>query len=292
MNGFWDADFLLHPTNPSKLVNAKDKVFLSNDYGENWTVVDPGMPTNGLLIDMEQGVSNPDWLYVTNRTAVKVTSNLYDANPAWTDITAGLPLSNSVKVEQMTTNPSNPGHVWVGLTGYTPGEKVYFSTDGGATWQNGSGNLPNLPVNAIAYHPGSAAGIYVGTDIGVFYRDVNMPDWIYFNNGLPNVRISEFDVDGSYVYAATFGRGIWRSDHYTSCPVAVSLTPSNDPGSPTNTGVQRYSASHSIASTRIIQGGVGTDVVYNAGNFVRLDPGFEVRAHSLFVAKPGGCPDQ
>jgi hypothetical protein len=290
MDGFWDSDFLIHPTDPMKLVNARTEVYLSSNRGDTWTVVDPGL-SGGLIIDMVQGVVNPDRLYVTNRSQLKMTNNLYAASPTFADITSDLPLSNSVQIEQITIDPTISARVWVALTGYDSNNKVFFSANGGIDWNNFTANLPNVPVNAIAFEPGSNDGIYVGTDIGVFYRNANMSEWIAFNNGLPNVSISEFDFDGGFIYAATYGRGIWRTPTYTQCVANMTLTPADDPSNPLSTGVQRYSASSGITSTRIVTGGVGTDVIYQAGNAVLLNPGFEARVATVFQAKIGGCPD-
>jgi hypothetical protein len=76
---------------------------------------------------------------------------------------------------------------------------------------------------------------------------------------------------------------------YTSCPGAYLLTQSNDPGNPNSTGVQNYEASLSVTSSRIITGGVGTDVTYKAGNFVKLTEGFHAKENNLFKAWLGPC---
>ena len=124
---------------------------------------------------------------------------------------------------------------------------------------------------------------------GIFYRNADMSDWIYFSNGLPSTRIEDIKVTGSYVYAGTYGRSIWRSLHYTPCPVSIVLTPANDPSSPYSTGTQHYETSHSINSTRILYGGAGTDVRYSAGYEITLEPGFEASIFNRFEATLDGC---
>lgn len=287
----WDASWVMHPLNPDRMYAAYTDLARSFDGGSNWEDLNTGFASGKTIRAIAQGVNNPDKMYVSDRKELKRTTTLHNATTYWTNISLGLPFSSS-DLGGIAVDPSNADRVWVTFRGYGAGNKVYFSSNSGVTWSNISGSLPNVPVYCITYQAGSNDGLYIGTNIGVFYRNASMTDWIYFSNGLPATRIEDLQIDLGYLYAGTFGRGIWRSELYSSCPVAMLLTSSTDPSSPTNTGVQRYSASHSIASTRIIRGGVGTDVIYRAGNYVRLDPGFEVRAHSLFVAKPGGCPDQ
>ena len=109
------------------------------------------------------------------------------------------------------------------------GEKVYESTDAGATWINISGTqLPNLPVNCIVFQSYAKDDLYIGTDIGVYHKDSTMNEWQLFNTGLPFVNISELEIQYSAgkLRAATFGRGVWESD-LNSFPSSINLVNPN-----------------------------------------------------------------
>ena len=56
--------------------------------------------------------------------------------------------------------------------------------------------------------------MFIGTDIGVFTLDLNGNRWVLFNNGLPNVVISELGINykENKLYTATFGRGLWETN--------------------------------------------------------------------------------
>lgn len=133
--------------------------------------------------------------------------------------------------------------------------------------------------------------VYVGTDIGVFYRDANHSDWIPFRNGLPTTPVFDLEINltNNRITAGTFGRGLWRSELYTTCPTWYLLTQGNDPSNPNSTGYQFYESADSLISSRIITGGIGTDVTYKANNYIRLTTGFHARENNLFVAKLGPC---
>jgi photosystem II stability/assembly factor-like uncharacterized protein len=288
----WQASWLMHPTNPDTLYSAWRNISRTYNRGDDWEDLNPGFTTNRNIMAMVQGINNVHRLYASDGLTVRRTSNLHSSPPTWTDVTNNLRIGSGVGVlGALTVAPESSLRVWATILRYEAGNKVYYSDDGGATWSNISGTLPNVPVNCIEYHAGSSDGLYIGTDLGVFYRNADMTDWIYFSNGLPNVPVLDIKLTGSYVYAGTYGRGMWRSEHYTSCPVASALTPANDPSSSISTGTQHYSASLSITSTRIITGGPGSDVTYQAGNFVRLDPGFHAKTNNELHVKVEGCPD-
>ncbi len=200
-------------------------------------------------------------------------------------------ITPSYGMTYIAINPTNSLNIFVTIGGYDSWSKVYESTNGGDNWNNISGSLPNVPVNCIAYDPGSANGIYIGTDIGVFYRDDNIGDWIPFMNGLPHVVVRDLEINNTsgLIRAATYGRGLWSSSLYSSCPSGYALNPGNDPGNPNYTGFQFYEASGTITSTRIVHGGVGTDVTYKAEGKIILEQGFHAYVNNKFCATLGPC---
>jgi hypothetical protein len=89
---------------------------------------------------------------------------------------------------------------------------VFRSDDGGITWRNISGQLPDLPINCIAACPWSS-GVYIGSDLGVFYSPTGDENWQVFDKGLPNVLVSDMEIHplSGDIWVSTFGRGVWRS---------------------------------------------------------------------------------
>jgi photosystem II stability/assembly factor-like uncharacterized protein len=290
--GQWDASWVMHPTNFDTIYAATQTLYRSYDRGANWTEI--GLPTSDgtpAIRAIAQGKNNPNVMYTSNRTNLRRADNLHDADPAWFNISGNgqLPF-DSAQLGGIAVDPNNSSRVWVTFRGYRNNKKVYYSSNAGSTWTNISGSLPNVPARCIYYQAGSNDGIYVGTSIGVFYKNASLSDWIFFSNGLPNVPVEDFDIDNGYLYIATWGRGVWRTNPYSNCPSENMLTVFNDPSNGYHTGTQVYHASSAIASTRKVTGGIGTNVLYQAGSFVRLDHGFEARAESTFEAKIGGCP--
>jgi PKD repeat protein len=128
---------------------------------------------------------------------------------------------------------TDPNVVFVVYSGYSATNKVKKSINGGTSWTDISSGLPNVPVNCIVYHNGATGGdgVYIGTDVGVYYRDNSTNGWIDFSSGLPNCAVSDLEIyyATNRLRAATFGRGTWDSDLYSSVPTApvASFTANN-----------------------------------------------------------------
>ncbi|MBK7173476.1 MAG: hypothetical protein IPH84_09620 [Bacteroidales bacterium] len=282
-SGPWVTPYIMNPSNASIIYGGYDDVYKSINGGSSWT----NMGVSGTSA-MAIGTSNTNRVYSASGTSIWRSD---DAAASWTLISTGL---SSNSITSIAVNPDNSLDVFVTVGNYNAGQKVYKSIDGGASWTNISGTLPNIVMNCIAYQDNNGSpddALYIGTDLGVYYRDVNTGDWIPFQNGLPNVPVSDLEINeaSGVIRAATYGRGLWSSGLYTSCPIAYLLTPANDPSNPNYTGFQLYEASSSVTSSRVITGGLGTDVTYKAGNNVVLSTGFHARAGNLFKATLGSC---
>jgi hypothetical protein len=87
---------------------------------------------------------------------------------------------------------------------------VFESTDGGTSWADRSGNLPDAPVNDVVVFHGK---LVVGTDVGVFLTSAGSPgSWSRVGTNLPNASTNDLAVapSGQYLISATHGRGIWK----------------------------------------------------------------------------------
>lgn len=281
--GSWVTPFIMNPSNSSIIYGGYSNVYKSTNGGTTWT--SSAVDGRGA---MAMGTSNTNRIYASNGF------NLYrsdDAAATWTLKRTGLPYNS---ITFIAVDPDNSMRVYVTVDGYTAGQKVYMSISGGDVWTNISGSLPNVPTNCIAFEDNNGApadALYIGNDLGVFYRDANHTDWIPFRNGLPTVPVFDLLINktSGKLTAGTYGRGLWRSDLYSTCVGGWALTVGNDPSNPNYTGYQFYEASTYVSSSRTVTGGLGTDVTYKAGNYVKLTTGFNAKEHSLFKASLGPC---
>ena len=101
--------------------------------------------------------------------------------------------------------PTTPGHVFLSTNGL-----------GAATWTDISGDLPDIPVNAIAVDQTKDQGqpitaLYVGTDVGVFESLDGGAHWRRLSRGMPNVAVFALATNrNGRLVAATHGRGMFE----------------------------------------------------------------------------------
>ncbi len=288
--GGWLSPLIKSPLSPTILYAGYNNGVFKNVFGGLFDWVNLGV---GGASALAIGTDNPARIYAAQDYPYN-THTLYRTDndgQSWVDIRSGLPPEN---ITGIAVDPANSMHVFVTIAGFTPGYKVFYSETGGTTWSNISGTLPNVAVVCIVFDGGPGTppnSTYIGTDIGVFYRNSVMGDWIPFMNGLPatGVRDLEINTTAGLIRAGTFGRGLWSSPRFSACPDYQVLTFANDPGNPSYTGYQYYDASVGIFSSRIITGGLGTDVTYKAGNYIKLTQGFNAKRFNRFRATLGPC---
>lgn len=209
--GAWVTPFVLDPLIPTRIVAGFVNVWVSEDRGDSWYQT-TFWSDNEFVRCMAFAPSDGNVLYVARRDLVQMS---IDGGFTWVNIRPGLP---NLSPTAFAVAHDDPMHVWISYSGYNNGQKVYESFNGGLNWTNRSNNLPNLPVNSIASQANSPNAIYIGTDMGVYYRDDYQPAWQLFGENLPNVVVNEVEVNyaSGKLRAATFGRGIWEADLFLS----------------------------------------------------------------------------
>lgn len=93
---------------------------------------------------------------------------------------------------------------------------IWYTSDGGNTWSEKEGNLPDMPVRWALFNPMDYNVVIVATELGVWMcKDLSAPspDWQPVNNGLANVRTDmlQWRASDNVILAATHGRGMFTS---------------------------------------------------------------------------------
>ncbi|MDH5400248.1 MAG: PKD domain-containing protein, partial [Cyclobacteriaceae bacterium] len=102
---------------------------------------------------------------------------------------------------------------------------VWETLDGGMTWQDKEGNLPDMPIYWALYNPNNRKQVLLATELGMWStNDITLtsPIWEPTNTDLAHVRCSMIryrPADG-LVAVATYGRGIYTSDIFMGTPTA------------------------------------------------------------------------
>ena len=113
----------------------------------------------------------------------------------------------------MAVDPYDDFIAYVTLSGYRSSDyqpHVMRTIDGGQTWMDISGNLPEVPVNDIIIDPDLDGTLYVATDMGVWATSNWGGSWERFGAGMPATVVMDmaFHSEPRTLVAATFGRSM------------------------------------------------------------------------------------
>jgi len=243
----WIANwpFVMNPKNPKSLYVGAHHIYKSENSISSFTQIPiqlngnpDSIASNEVLCSIAIApadtnnlyacYSGPHW-HTSNMTQRHKLMKTMDEGVTWTDLTKNVKRDDgiyevfgSLGLTSIEISPTNKDSVWITFGGFSEAGKyrVMVTGDGGDTWSDYSQGLPNLPVNCIKYWRNGESGLFLGMDVGVFYRDKNDSIWQSFNTGLPTVLVTDIEIvdAGNVMRIGTYGRGIWEAD--LSCDFA------------------------------------------------------------------------
>lgn len=127
---------------------------------------------------------------------------------------------------------SDDQHLMACFTNYGV-QNIWVTANGGTTWTNIDGNLPDMPVRWALFHPDTDTKAFIATETGVWETDlINGTSTVWnANNTFPNVRTDmiKYRASDRTIAAGTHGRGIWTAtvSNATCTPASITSHPSN-----------------------------------------------------------------
>jgi uncharacterized repeat protein (TIGR01451 family) len=218
----FQSPYVIDPNNHNRLLfGGGAQLFVTTDQGGaggDWTALGVAPNPGNFILSIAIAPSDSNTIYVSSGGSLFVSTN----NAAsWTNITPPYTVApntpNADLVVEVAVDPSNSKIVYATVDTFTTtGSHVFKSTDGGTTWTDITGNLPNFPVRSVTLVP-SLGEVFVGTDVGVYdTTNVNGSStvWGREGTGFPNARVVEMEfaiIGGENILAAsTHGRGMFE----------------------------------------------------------------------------------
>ncbi|MBL7813009.1 MAG: fibronectin type III domain-containing protein [Bacteroidetes bacterium] len=238
--GNWITPLVMHPTSQDTVYGGWTGVYRSNNGGSTWSLISGSI--TGTMDVLAVAPSNTRYIYAGKGSALYRTTN---GGSSWTTITA------PATITSIFVSKYNPAKIWMTCNSST--NRVYVSTDAGATFTNISSGLPALSARSVAVDEDASGTVYVGMNIGVYYMDSLTFTWAEHATGLPLVAINEVEIQksGNKLRVATYGRGVWESglqNIQTTCgaPSALTATSVTSSSATVSWGAVSGSTSYSV----------------------------------------------
>ncbi len=201
----WVAPLLSHSDSSGIFYTARQTVFKSTNWGSSWFTISSG--TSGTIREMAISKSSANIMYATSGSSIYKSTN---RGYTYSSVTTGLP---SRTITSVNVHPDSSQVAVITFSGFDTGH-IYKTTNGGTSWTNLSGNLPNSPANdAFIYYPGMSTGSYfIATDVGVFVTSDYGQSWTELADGLPNTIAMHLDYHAATnkLRVGTHGRGVYE----------------------------------------------------------------------------------
>lgn len=200
------APVAMNPVDPQILYFGTFRLYRTTDRGDFWSPISSDLTQGQGSISAIAIANNQTTIYVGTSDGNLQTST--NNGTTFTNSTIGLPVRY---ITRIAVEPADPKIVYLTVSGFDTGH-VFKSTDGGLSWKDISGNLPNIPTNAIVVDSSVANKLYVGTDIGVFVTTDGGVTWSEVAQGLPNSAVFDLKINNqtNTLVAATHGRGVFK----------------------------------------------------------------------------------
>ena len=228
--------------------------------GSGWAAKTPNVTKNNLIVagdnrsfinNLHYAISDPTVAIVgTNDGNVQYVFGLGVAGAATpVDVTGGNSVLPNRPILDVATDPLNPLVGYAAVGGFTanspttPGHVLQVTCTAQCasfTWVDKSGNLPDIPANAVIANPNIPNQVFVGMDWGLYYTDninANPPVWQRFE-GLPHVMVWSLSIDRGFTTLAAFtrSRGAWAwplpvpTGGTADVAVSIATAPYSRPG--------------------------------------------------------------
>jgi len=219
---------------PQVIYHGAQGVLRSADRGVTWTAVSPdltrarpetlgtmggpimiegaGGEQYATLTDIVVSPHDPQTIWTGSDDGLVHLTR--DGGRTWLDVTPkGLPEG---QINAIEVSPHDPAAAYIAVERYKLGDfapYAFRTTDYGRTWTSITAGLPRDHFVEVIREDAKRPGLlFAGVDGGVFVSFDAGVSWKPLQPGLPEVRVTDLEVNGDDLVASTQGRAIWVLD--------------------------------------------------------------------------------
>ncbi len=218
-SGNWVTPFTQHESNQNYMFAGYQNMWRTTnltDPNPSWTRISTGVGGGSVTVVEHSPADENIFYFGTSGAGLVRSDDIMASAPEFTSLGDLLPGAGAIT--DIEAHPWDADIVYI-----TRSNGIYKSSDKGVSWVDLTGNLPDITLNDVAFYDRSQIeGLYVATNIGVFFKDEYMADWVMFSDGLPaailatevEIYIDENDPAEDRIRASSYGRGLWGSSPY------------------------------------------------------------------------------
>jgi hypothetical protein len=171
----------------------------------SWSTV-PGVSLGEPIVSIAFAPSSAGMAYLLSQSGKIYRNNNVISPTNWVDMQSKLNLPGPI---QMVVDLQDSLRLYA-----ISGSQFATSPDGGANWSVLANVIPatlqTSGFQSIQVDNSQPRTLYIAGNPGVFVSQDGGTNWAAFDDGLPNASVGWVQWWGSYLYAATWGRGLWR----------------------------------------------------------------------------------
>ncbi|MGI9202627.1 MAG: WD40/YVTN/BNR-like repeat-containing protein [Woeseiaceae bacterium] len=242
----WATPLIISPHDSQRLYIAAQKVFRSDDRGDNWRVVSPdltrgidrnrlpimdriwsvdalqkngGVSRYGAAIALSESSLQEGLIYVgMDDGRINVTD---DGGVNWRSIDRVSGVPDMTYVEDIVASQHDPDVAYATLDNHKRGDYrpyVYRTQNRGRSWQSISGDLPARgSAHTIVEDHVDPDLLIAGTEFGIFYTQNGGKNWLQLRGNFPTISVRDLEIQRreNDLVVGTYGRGIYILDDYS-----------------------------------------------------------------------------
>jgi len=242
----WDSPMIISPHNSKRLYFASQRLYKSEDRGNNWTVIssdlskgqnrmeekfmgrswsfnavwdNDAMSYYGNVVTLDESPLMEGLIYCgTDDGLIQVTEN---GGKNWRKIGKFPNIPIGTFVNEIMASKHERDTVYALFDDHKRGNfKPYIlkSSDKGRSWKSISGDLPKLHILwAIEQDHIDKDIIFLGTEFGVYCTLTGGDKWEKISGGIPTIAVRDIKIqkEENDLICGTFGRGFYILDDYS-----------------------------------------------------------------------------